>query len=303
MLAATLPAPMRHPMTRTSCCLAWLLLATHAVAAADRDDVLATDAAFATRSQEAGQQTAFLEFLADDGVVFRPGPVPAKDWIGSHEPASGQLDWVPSAALVDCSGTLAVSTGRWEYSNDAGGEPVAGHYLTVWRHGVEGEWRAVLDHGVDHPADLEPPVALSTVFAALATRGPRECAPEGAEGTLPEADAKMNRVTARRGRTEALHRRSVPGAVVYRDDAPPAQWDDRWPPADDVVGEGGDATLDGTIVAAGSDLAVSYGALRDQHRGGGASAAYLYVRVWHWTDEGWRVAIDLQTPLPADDAR
>jgi ketosteroid isomerase-like protein len=302
MLAATLPAPMRQPMTRPCCCLAWLLLATQALAASDREDVLATDAAFAARSQEAGQQTAFLEYLADDGVVFRPGPVPGKDWIGSHEPPSGQLDWIPSAALVDCSGTLAVSTGRWEYSNDAGGEPVAGHYLTVWRHQSEGEWRIVLDHGVDHPADLEPPVPLARAFAALETSGPSGCAPEEAAGVLPEAEAKMNRVIVRRGRTEALHRRSVAGAVVFRDDVPPAQWNERWPPADDVVGEGGDATSDGTIAVAGSDLAISYGSLRDRHRSGDAPADFLYVRVWRWTDDGWRVAIDVQTPLPADVA-
>ena len=72
------------------------------------------------------QQAAFLEYLADDGIVFRPGPVPGKEWIAAHEPASGRLEWVPVAAAVDCSATLAVSTGRWRYSNPAGGEPVAG---------------------------------------------------------------------------------------------------------------------------------------------------------------------------------
>lgn len=279
-----------------------VLLAARGVVAADGADVLATDAAFAARSLEAGQQVAFLEYLAEDGVLFRPGPVRGRDWLGSHEPATGRLEWVPAAAAVDCSATLAASTGRWAYSNAAGGEPVAGHYLTIWRREPDGDWRAVLDHGIDHAAGASPSVLLAPAFDLLWPRNVQDCAPEGSAALLADAEAKLNRSTVRRGSAEALRRRVAEGAIAYRDDGPPALLTPEWPPGEASLGMGGIAQTDGTIVTDRSDLAVTYGSIRDADAGSESGSRVFYVRVWRYVDEGWRVAIDLQTPMPAEAA-
>src|SRR5690606_37296198 len=48
---------------------------------APADDVLAADAAFAARAAEVGHHEAFVEYLADDGVLFRPEAVPGQAWL------------------------------------------------------------------------------------------------------------------------------------------------------------------------------------------------------------------------------
>ena len=66
---------------------------------------------------------------------------------------------------------------------------------------------------------------------------------------------------------------------------------------------GGLAQSDGAIVTDRSDLAVTYGSIGDADGGGRSGSSVFYVRVWRYVDEGWRVAIDLQTPMPVEAAR
>lgn len=61
---------------------------------------------FYETGQEKGTRAAFLTFLADDGIVFRPGPVNGKD-VWSKRPETGlDLIWEPVFAAVARSGDL-----------------------------------------------------------------------------------------------------------------------------------------------------------------------------------------------------
>src|SRR4051812_50131302 len=59
---------------------------------------------FAQAAQEKGTRAAFREFLAEDGIVFRPGPVNGREvWRG--RPDSGpDLVWEPTFAAIARSG-------------------------------------------------------------------------------------------------------------------------------------------------------------------------------------------------------
>ena len=146
----------------------WLAAACAACApfagAAPADDALAADVAFAARADEIGYHDAFVEYLAPEAVLFRPEAVAGQEWLAANEPAAGQLEWAPAAAAAACTGRLAVTSGPWRYTNDAGGEPVAGHYLSVWRLMDDGRWLAVLDHGIDHGGVVQPDDLLATTF-------------------------------------------------------------------------------------------------------------------------------------------
>lgn len=290
------------PLPRSLIVAAMLFLVESAAAAAPLDDVLAADAAFALRSVEVGQQAAFLEVLADESVLFRPEAVAGREWFATHESATGRLEWTPSAGAVNCSGQLAVTTGRWQYVNVAGGEPVSGHYLSLWRRDGEGRWRVLLDHGIDHAADAAPPEPLAGLLAALWVGDePGTCGERLHGAELESAEEALNRAIKRRGLTEALSRAAKPGALVYRDDSPPARLAGDGPPMDARFGKGTVARHVGVIIQPGSDLAVSHGLLSaDATQGGAPAHEAVYVRVWTLDDNRWRVAIDMQTPLPAD---
>jgi len=257
------------------------------------DDLLAADTAFAARAGESGQHVAFAEYLAPDGVLFRPEAVVGQQWLAGNEPATGRLEWWPSAAAVDCSGRLGVSTGPWRYSNAAGGESATGHYLSVWRRDDAGQWHVVLDHGIDHApgaVPAEPLQALLSRWWPATDAG--TCAGRDGTDRLARAEQQLDERAQRKGLQEALRVAAAKGALAYRDDAAPGP----------LAAAIGDAPFGpGTAVHAGNaitvpagDMAVTYGELRSAV---GTDRA-LYVRVWQRERRDWRVAIDLRTPLP-----
>jgi ketosteroid isomerase-like protein len=281
----------------------WALLVGTAVGllpvasgSADVDGALAADVAFAARADEAGHQAAFIEFLADDAVLFRPEAVRGQEWLAGHEPAGGRLEWSPAAVANDCTGRLAITTGPWRYSNADGGEPVAGHYLSVWRLNDEGQWRVVLDHGIDHVPGAQPAVQLPAAFAQLwPGDAASACSGHGEADDLAKAEEYLNAEIGRQGLAQAARVAAAEGAIAYRDDRAPGPLADLVSAADTAFGPGTAAQSVGMIFEPGTNLAVTHGLLRSAD----AADRALYVRVWNRERRRWQVALDVRTPLPA----
>jgi ketosteroid isomerase-like protein len=270
-------------------------LASALTVAAPAPDVRDADVAFAARAAEVGHHAAFVEYLAEDAVLFRPEPVAGQEWLATHEPAGGQLEWQPAAAAASCNRQLAVTSGPWRYSNAAGGDPVAGHYLSVWQLQADGQWRVVLDHGIDHDPAAVPAEALDSAFARLwpvAKSG--KCAGRGEARDLDDAEQAFNHRVRREGLPRALSESAAAGMIAYRDDAAPGRITATWPAEDARFAAGTVAQTAGTVFAPDADVAATYGVLQSAE-GGKRS---LYVRVWSRERRRWRVAVDLQAPLP-----
>jgi len=265
-----------------------------------QDAVLAADRAFAGLSVERGQQTAFQTYLATDGVVFRPTAVVGRDWLATHEQASGRLEWTPAAAAVACSGQLAVSTGPWVYANPEGGEPAAGHYLSLWRQEPDGGWAVVLDHGIDHDRDATAPSPLQAALDGLwPAAAPRQCHGAGEPEDLAREDGRLNETIRSSGIDVALRRFAAAGALAYRDESPPSHLSDVWPVDDASVGRGVDARTQSAIATPGSDMGYTYGEIVEPAQSGAApKIRAVYVRLWRHDGREWRVAVDMLTPVP-----
>jgi len=66
------------------------------------------------------------EFLADDGIIFQPGPVNGKKFWGERPARKGLLSWEPVFADVSRAGDLGYTTGPWEFRpNGREDQPVA----------------------------------------------------------------------------------------------------------------------------------------------------------------------------------
>lgn len=268
----------------------------HAHGSTAADDVRAADAAFAARAIEVGQHAAFIDYLAEDAVLFRPEAVRGPEWLATHEPASGRLEWAPAAAAAGCNGRLAITTGPWRYSNSSGGEPVAGHYLSIWRRDAQSEWRVVLDHGTDH-AEAVPAEQLQSAFARLWPHGGAgQCEGGDDVDALMGADERLNAQVASRGARAATGRAAGEGALAYRDAAAPGLLSALPADADAAFGPGSAARTVGSVFEPGADLAVTHGVLQSAD---GLQRA-LFVRVWARDRRKWRIVIDMRTPLPPD---
>lgn len=288
------PSDMNH--LRPQLLGALLGLVPTAASSAAVDDLRAADAAFAAYAAETSQRAAFIEYLADDAVLFRPEAVKGQEWLETHEPATGRLEWWSSAAVVACAGRIGVTTGPWRYSNDEGGEPAEGHYLTVWRLDDDRRWRVVLDHGIDHAPGMAPAAPLQPAFERLwPVDSADECTGRGDTRELVRAEEHLNTDIRRRGLSEALRLAAEEDALAYRDDAAPGLLAAVQPASDVIFGVGTVAQTGGTVLDADTDFAVTHGVLRSAD---GAQRS-LYVRVWSRERRRWRVAIDMQTPLPA----
>jgi len=222
-------------------------------------DVIATDREFAQTALESGIRVAYDRFLADDAVVFRPLPVRAREWLDTHEPATGRLEWAPVLAETACDSSLAVTLGSWSYTAQDSKVADTGQYLTVWRLTDAGEWRIVLDQSINQP--LIPAAALLTGAACDET-------PPNPERLL-EAERKLN---------SGLRDLHVTGSSSI-----------------DVRA----VTVGSMPGSARADLAVTHGELIDRRAAPGSEPQVraVYVRVWQRDGRSWRVLHDFVTSV------
>jgi hypothetical protein len=78
-------------------------------------EMVKTEQAFSKMGEEKNTRDAFLAFIADDGLLFRPGAVNGKKWLLEHPaPPTDKkplLAWQPSFAGMSASGDMGFTTG------------------------------------------------------------------------------------------------------------------------------------------------------------------------------------------------
>ena len=124
------------------------LLGTTCVAQADFQAMVDADRAIANAAVELGTKTAYMKYLADDGVIFKPEATNGKDFfrIQKEEPPV-ILKRTMEHADIASNGLLGYSTGTWEETpRKQGGPPrQVGQYVTVWSKKPDGKFYAIID--------------------------------------------------------------------------------------------------------------------------------------------------------------
>jgi hypothetical protein len=112
------------------------------------EKVVETEKAFARFADEKGIKPAFLEFLADDGVMFYPQRVNGKEfWRARPDNSPATLSWYPTFADVSSNGALGYTTGEGEYRPKGKTDATVYYstYANVWRRQPDGNYRAAFD--------------------------------------------------------------------------------------------------------------------------------------------------------------
>jgi ketosteroid isomerase-like protein len=163
--------------------------------------IVESERAFARSAGEKGTRDAFLAFIAEDAVLFRPQPVPGKKYLLDHPASPGRLSWRPVFADVSISGDFGYTTGPYEYRK-AASDPTPssfGNYFTIWQKQADGAWRFVIDYGTANPEpakslpDLDIGRARSTSFPLAGST------PEQAAASLIEFELKISAAAAVQG--------------------------------------------------------------------------------------------------------
>jgi len=118
--------------------------------------MIETEQAFSKTAEVKTTREAFMEFIADDGLLFRPAAVNGKKWMNDHPVPPTEkkplLAWQPAFAGMAKSGDLGFTTGPWEFKADIKDPKPAGygHFVTLWKKQADGSWKFVIDLGVSH---------------------------------------------------------------------------------------------------------------------------------------------------------
>ena len=257
---------------------------------------------FAKMATEKGTRDAFLANLADDGVIFEPGPVNGKKAWEKRAPSESLLTWEPTFVAISRSSDFGYTTGPWEFKKDPkDSEPSAyGQFLSIWKKQKDGAWKVILDAGIETPKPTGRPSA---------TRNPVTPTPGKTKDEKIDLDAAGKEVRNLEHRFAEASATDDGAAViafasddirVLREGVLPAVGEDG---AQLMLGSDHGKTtfrpVGGNISPSG-DLAYEYGNYLTE-RGQGRERGN-YVLIWKKNVRGtWRLAVDRrQRQAPAE---
>jgi len=266
------------------------------------DTLVSSERSFSKTSEEKGTKEAFLAFLADDSVLFRPGPVPGKSWTETSPSPPGVLTWHPVKADIARSGDLGYTTGPWEARRNATDETpvVQGNYVTVWKKQADGAWKVMTDIGTMNPKPAAAPTeALRLDAAEVQARGGAQD-PKAAEAALLAADRAFSKASQSKGALPAYLDAVADEARLFRNGADPAAGKDAVRTL--LAGQKGTMTWepDHALLSQAGDLGVTYGTY-DQSAAGpeGKPEKGSYLRIWkQQAGKTWKLVLDITSPPP-----
>lgn len=264
-------------------CTSWVGAAELGSASQAFDGVVRTEREFAAAAQQVGIRDAFLRYIADDGILFRQGPVAGKPALEADpDDRSVSLNWWPAFVGVAQSGDLAFSTGPHASSRRSeDGQTISrqGQFLTIWGRQPDGGWRFLLDMGTPKGAGSpEVPVQVIRMpdIGKVAALKPKTALAQvrRAEARLAASDRPADFLEAHarvlRPDMEPMSRETAASMMI---DAPRATL----------------SMIAGKASAAG-DLACTYGVASWVENG--APRRANYVHVWRRGPKGWQLILD-----------
>ncbi|WP_299705920.1 hypothetical protein [uncultured Pontibacter sp.] len=228
------------------------------------DSLVEAERSFAAASVEKGIRAAFLEYLADDAIVFLPEPMNGKEGYGSRPESTARLSWYPAYADISSSLDWGYTTGPYELrSNPSDEQPSgAGFYLSVWKKQRDEQWKVAIDHGSSYPVEQ--------IKTEVYQSAPKTEASEGASQDLQQLDEQE---------VQPYHNETL----VYRAGQYPVRYKElSIEPASNIT-----YTTLGHDISPAADMAYTYGSYT---RGNEAGETGYYLKVWKVQQGEWKLA-------------
>jgi len=239
------------------------------------DGLINAEKSFAAFSVTHSTKEAFLKFLDSSGIVFDQGkPVNGFEFWNKREKRPGILNWSPQYAGISASGDLGFTSGPWTFQQTSKDTVIArGQYTTVWHINKNGEWKFLVDLGVNH-TQANPDTSL-TIFKKNS---------KVKEGDLKSLLKTEEKFIASGNDPGYVYKKYLsPIAVLNRNDLPPqyAQWNP------DSFPQNIQYTINGSGIALSGDLGYVYGTTIINGK------TDNYLRIWRKEKEGWKTALEV----------
>jgi ketosteroid isomerase-like protein len=267
--------------------------------------LIAAERAFSRLSEEKGIKEAFLTYLADDSIVFRPKPVPGrKVYDAAADDSPVLLTWEPAYAEVSPAGDLGYTTGPYQVKDKSKpGDPTRyGHYVSLWQKQPSGLWKVVVDVGIRHPQPGFKPLGVMTRKETGRPRRLVKVDKLGELNKLLQVEADFSARAAAEGVLAAytafadneirFYRDGLlpeAGIEAFRQAASKNPGQSTWEPVDGDVSRWGTLGFIFGTAETRSSVAVD------------TAASSSYLRIWRKTPDGeWKIALDLTVPIPPE---
>lgn len=263
--------------------------------------------AFASLSVAKGTREAFLENLADDAVLFHPGPVNGKRWWTEQPERPGVLTWQPIYASVSRADDLGYTTGPWEFREKSlEDRPVAfGNFVTIWKRQADGLWKVVLDLGTRNPQPPTPtPELLYPRDYPTRTQNKSKIDVAAERRALLKTEDEFAQLVRTKSTVDSFLGYFADGVRLFRMNAFPFVGKEAARAA--LAAKPGALNWKTTKVDVSNsgDLGYSYGTYEFTAEGKAATTeSGNYLRIWRKLGGGkWRVVLDLLNPIPQSHA-
>jgi ketosteroid isomerase-like protein len=142
---------MKKHLFRPFCVLLFALVNV-AFAQTDLEALVKTEKDFALFTAEKGMKQGFLEYLANDGIIFEPTATNGKEVWQAKPDSPDLLVRYPTFADISSDGRLGYTTGDRELRpKGKDDKPTAfGQFVTLWQKQIDGKFKVVLDIGISH---------------------------------------------------------------------------------------------------------------------------------------------------------
>ena len=261
------------------------------------EEMVKTEQAFSKMAEEKNTRDAFMAYIADDGLLFRPGAVNGKKWMIEHPvPPSDKrplLAWQPNFAGMAASGDMGFTTGPWEARADINDANPSGygHFVTVWKKQADGSWKWVVDLGISHPQSGGPQTLWHPTEKVKSTTNTVDIAV--AVKALLERDRNLSSATLDHGLVKAFETYAAREVRVYRAGSLPFIGRSASATAlSNVTGRFKSEPIGGDVSRAG-DLGYTHGTYELSDATEKVVERGSYVRIWKKRNGVWRVVLDV----------
>lgn len=267
----------------------------------DLNLLVETERDFAKTAAVKGTRAAFLDFLADDGIVFSPGPVNGKKTWEARPTRPGLLSWLPIYADISAAGDLGYDTGPWEFRpKGAEDTPVAfGNFMTIWKKQPDGTFKFMLDLGISNPKPATGQFLQFPKVKSKATKSSSEADMEAGRSNILNMEREFSKASMDKGILRAY--------LSYMADDVRFLHEGKFP----FIGkEAAQATLaertgkmswqpEKSDIARSIDLGYTYGAYEWKSTDGKQEENGYYVHIWKRQPDGkWKLVMEVLNPLP-----
>jgi ketosteroid isomerase-like protein len=267
----------------------------------DLDSLVNTERSFSRTAGERGTRDAFLAFLADDGIVFAPGPENGKKTWEARPARPGLLSWEPIYADISAAGDLGYTTGPWEFRpRGADDKPVAfGNFMTIWKKQPDGTFKFLLDLGISNPQPASNPTIQFSSVKSKAAKNASEADLQTGRDNILSLEREFAGAVSGKGALKVYPAYMADDVRILREGKSPFVGKQA---AQSAV-EASDGKLNWQAtkadVARSVDLGYSYGTYEWKSADGKQEESGNYVHIWkRGLDGKWKLVMEVFNPIP-----